>query len=137
MGDDSVIHQIAARVTTDVVREDELDRLAAALFLRAQASWLRRGLRLSADPTEVEVVLGIHDSSHESWVSLIAAVEHSLGDDAAQLVSGLYSFHGRVAGSLERGLDVRIEPAVRSQVREMLAMRLTQMTQEAVTALGG
>jgi hypothetical protein len=130
--------QIPGHVPADLTRaveSDSLDAPAAAAFLRAQASWLRRGLRLATDPSEVGSVLGTHDASHGSWVSLIAEVERLVGDDAAQQVSQLYGFHGRVVGSLERGLDLRLDAGVQAQVRRMLAERLTQLTDEAVGAL--
>lgn len=125
---------MALKATPSTPLAEELDPAGAALFLRAQASWLRRGLRLADDATEVGVVLGTHDSSHESWVTLIAAVSHDLGPGAAAEVSQLYGFHGRVVGSLERGMDLRLEPEVQRQVRRMLAERLTDMT-EQVTAM--
>lgn len=117
------------------VEQQALDREAAALFLRAQASWLRRGLRLAADPVEVGVVLGTHDRSHESWVELIAAAERAGGHDAAAAIAALYGFHGRVVGSLERRMDLRLDAAVQEQVRRMLADRLTTMTEETLALL--
>ncbi|HWH32472.1 MAG TPA: hypothetical protein VNU01_07355 [Egibacteraceae bacterium] len=131
-----MIQPIATISASGAVRDQQpLDREAAALFLRAQASWLRRGLRLAEDPVEVGIVLGTHDSSHESWVELIAAVERSAGAPAAGVVSALYGFHGRVVGSLERDMDLRLDAAVQAQVRRMLADRLTEMTEQAVALL--
>lgn len=129
------MHSIASSVTAPGVLVQPLDRTAAAMFLRAQASWLRRGLRLVGDAVEVGLVLGTHDASHESWVDMIAAVERGLGDEAAQKMAQLYAFHGRVAGSLERGMDLRLDETVRIQVRRMLADRLTELTEEAIAAL--
>jgi hypothetical protein len=129
------MRSIASSATADAVLVQPLDRTAAATFLRAQASWLRRGLRLVGDAVEVGLVLGTHDASHESWVDLIAAVERALGEEAAQKLSQLYAFHGRVAGSLDRGMDLRLDEGVRAQVRRMLADRLTELTEEAVAAL--
>lgn len=129
------MHPIASSATAPAVLVQPLDRTAAAMFLRAQASWLRRGLRLVGDAVEVSLVLGTHDASHESWVDLIAAAERALGKDAAQKLSQLYALHGRVAGSLDRGMDLRLDEAVRAQVRRMLADRLTELTEEAVAAL--
>lgn len=129
------MHSIASSATAAGVLVQPLDRTAAAMFLRAQASWLRRGLRLVSDAVEVGIVLGTHDASHESWVDMIAAVERALGDDATQKMAQLYAFHGRVAGSLERGMDLRLDEAVRTQVRRMLADRLTELTEEAIAAL--
>lgn len=130
-----MIHPIATIPAATAVRERPLDREAAMLFLRAQASWLRRGLRLSHDPVEVGVVLGTHDRSHESWVELIAAVDRSVDREASAMVSALYGLHGRVAGCLERGMDLRLKPEVRDQVRRLLADRLTAMTETAIAAI--
>lgn len=127
----------SAGSATVVAEGDVLDRTGAALFLRAQASWLRRGLRLADNPTEVGLVLGTHDASHESWVALIAEIERTLGAEAAGTVAQLYGFHGRIVGSLERGMDLRLDTTIQGQVRRMLADRLTQMTEEAIAVLAG
>ena len=131
-----MIHPMPTLSAAAAVQEPQpLDREAAVLFLRAQASWLRRGLRLADDPVEVGVVLGTHDRSHESWVELIAAVEREAGEPVAGMVSALYGFHGRVVGSLERRMDLRLDAAVQEQVRRMLAERLTAMTEETIALL--
>jgi hypothetical protein len=130
------MQSIASSATVPgVLQVRPLDRTAAALFLRAQASWLRRGLALVDDAIEVGVVLRTHDASHEAWVDTIAAVERALGGEAAQKLALLYGFHGRVAGSLERGVALFVDEDVRAQVRRMLAERLTALTEEAVANL--
>lgn len=111
-----------------------LDAPRAALFLRAQASWLQQGLDRVDDPAAIGIVLGTHDASHESWCALICALEQTAPDLAAD-VSGLYAYHGRIVGSLERGLDRRLEPSVRAQVHAMLAKRLTELTATVGAAL--
>lgn len=131
-----MIHPNASTAAVTAVQEAQpLDRDAAALFLRAQASWLRRGLRLADNPVEVGIVLGTHDGSHESWVELIAAVERGVGAQAAATVATLYGLHGRVVGSLERRMDLRLDPDVQAQVRRMLSDRLTEMTEQTVALL--
>jgi hypothetical protein len=109
-----------------------LDTDAAVLFMRAQAAWLHKGLQHAEDPTAVGIVLGAHDTSHESWLGLIAAVHRSLGAAAASEVSRLYGFCGRVVGCLERGPQHRLEPDVTTQVHRLLANRLTSLTEAAV-----
>lgn len=112
-----------------------LDRDAAELFVRAQSSWLRQGLARACDPAAVGIVLAAHDASHESWLSLISAVEQRAPGDAARALSTLYAFHGRVAGTLERGPDNRLSAAVAAGVRRLLEERLAELTDAAVTAL--
>lgn len=112
-----------------------LDVVSASLFLRAQSSWLCRGLERAADPTATGIVLGAHDASHESWLDLIATVQRCRGDEPAQQIAALYGFHGRVVGSLERGLDRSLDPGVAASVRELLGERLQVLTERAVTIL--
>lgn len=113
------------------------DADAAAAFLSSQAAWLQHGLDRADDPTEVGIVLGTHDATHEQWLQLIGDVERHVGDEAAAEVSLLYGFHGRVVGSLERGSDLRLEPAVVAQIRRMLSERLASLTGAAVAAVRG
>lgn len=112
-----------------------LDRQAAALFLRSQSSWLRQGLDRACDEIAVGMVLASHDTAHASWVALIAAVGDALGPAPADALAALYGFHGRVAGVLCRGPDPRLSPAVAGCVRSLLANRLSELTDAAVTAL--
>jgi hypothetical protein len=107
---------------------------AAAHFLRGQASWLCRALMGPGDPSAVGTVLGAHDRSHESWLTLIAGVAR-VDDDAAQRLASLYGLHGRIVGSLERGIDLRLADDVAEQVRRLLSLRLQEATDEAITAL--
>lgn len=109
---------------------------AATLFLRAQASWLCRGLTQAADdPIAVRIVLGAHDATHGRWLSLIARVQRSFGSAVAEQLSRVYAFHGRVAGSLERGVDPLLEPDLAEQIRRVLAEHLRQVTEAAVDLL--
>lgn len=112
-----------------------LDRQAAALFLQSQASWLRQGLERAGDATAVGMVLASHDTSHASWVALIAAVGDAVGTEAADTLAALYAFCGRVAGVLCRGPDPRLSPTVAACVRSQLTDRLTELTDAAVTTL--
>lgn len=112
-----------------------LDRQAAALFLRCQTSRLRQGLDRTSDETTVRMVLASHDTSHASWVALIAAVGDAVGAESADTIAALYAFSGRVAGVLCRGPDPRLSPAVTACVRSQLAARLSDLTDAAVTAL--
>jgi hypothetical protein len=108
---------------------------AAILFMRAQAAWLHKGLQHADDSTAVGIVLGAHDTAHESWLGLIAAVHRCLGDAAAQEIATLYSFCGRVVGCLERGPHERLEADLRTHVHELLASRLESLTDAAVSKL--
>ncbi|MDP8969087.1 MAG: hypothetical protein M3N52_00960 [Actinomycetota bacterium] len=132
----AVIDRLAAwpDSSTEVERRP-FDAEAATLFLRAQASWLCRGLRRAGDPIAVRLVLGSHDACHGRWLALIDQVGHSLRPDLAQQLAELYALHGRVAGSLERGVDGRLDPRVADKVRGLLAAQLSQLTEAAIDRL--
>lgn len=112
-----------------------LDRETAVLFLRCQTSSLRRGLDRACDKTAVAMVLASHDTGHASWLALIAAVDEAIGPESADTLAALYAFHGRIAGVLCRGPDPRLSATVSECVRSLLADRLTELTDAAVTAL--
>lgn len=112
-----------------------LDRQAAELFLRSQTSWLRQGLDRACDEAAVRVVLASHDTSHASWLALIAAVSDTVGAESADTLAALYAYCGRVAGALCRGPDPRLSPTVAACVRSQLAIRLTELTDAAIAAL--
>jgi hypothetical protein len=107
----------------------------ATTFLRAQAQWLERGLVRADDPIAVDLVIGAHDRSHDRWVATIQIVSAALGEDAADDVAAVYTFVGRIAGSLERGAMDLLEPEVAAQVREYLAERLEDLTETTVDML--
>lgn len=112
-----------------------LDREAAELFLRAQASWLHKGLDRACDATAVGMVLNAHDAAHPSWLALIAAVQDTSGAAPAQALAALYTLHGRIAGVLCRGPDPRLSHAISGCVRSLLSDRLTELTDAAVEAV--
>lgn len=114
--------------------ERRLDVALATLFLRAQASWLQRGLAHAEDDCTRRLVLAGHDQSHESWVSLVNAVSRTVGDDVADDVGSLYALHGRVAGCLARpGASGLLSPAVAAAARALVGQQLGDRTL-AVTA---
>lgn len=107
----------------------------ATTFLRGQAQWLQRGLTHSGDRVAVDIVLSAHDRSHDRWVNLVRLVEDCLGEEAAAQVSTLYSYVGRVAGSLDNGAMESLCPDVAAQVRQLTSDRLGELTELAVEAL--
>lgn len=111
-----------------------LDQDAAARFLREQCASLRAGLEKACDAAAVTRVLSVHDASHQAWVELISAVHDTRGDAAARTVANLYVFHGRLAGSLERGPHPGLSATVCAEVRALLDAHLGQLTDAAVTA---
>lgn len=117
--------------------EGGLDRDAAEVFLRAQSAWLRRGLTHGEDREVVRLVLNSHETSHESWLALIAAAERHLGAPVAQVLGAVYTGHGRVAGTLERGATTTLSAEVATRVRDLLATHLAALTEAAVAALHG
>ena len=113
---------------------ERTDSFAAADFLRAQACWLRDGLQRAEDPVSVRMVLRAHDAAHPAWCVLIGHVRSSDPGLAAKL-DGLYAYHGRVAGALDRGRDPLLADATVRAVRALLADRLEAMTESVCTAL--
>lgn len=109
----------------------DLDARAASAFLQSQARWLAHALEHVESTEVVDTVLGMHDASHDRWLGLIAGVERTDGDAAADLTA-VYGYHGRVAGSLERGVAEPLGGGVRRRVCTLLARRLDQLTDEAV-----
>jgi len=107
----------------------------ATTFIRAQSQWLARGLSRSADPVAVDIVLSAHDRSHERWVTLINQVDVDLGEEASAEITLLYSYLGRIAGSLARGATELLCPQVAGDVRELLAQRLSDRTEAVVEQL--
>ena len=104
----------------------------ATTFLRAQAQWLQRGLSHAHDRVLVDVVLTAHDRSHERWVAVIGHVEHALGAEASREVAAVYTYLGRVAGSLAGGAVDMLPDAIAAEVRGMQAERLVEVTEHAV-----
>ncbi|HVL98893.1 MAG TPA: hypothetical protein VM324_06360 [Egibacteraceae bacterium] len=112
----------------------QFDPGAVELFLRAQSAWLGQGLARALDPVAVRIVLAAHDASHPSWLGVIAATQQALGAAPGQALAGLYAFHGRVAGCLERGPDPLLDALVAEGVRRLLSVRLAALTEAAVAA---
>lgn len=107
----------------------------ATTFLRAQSQWLQRGLLHGDDSVAVGIILSAHDRSHDRWVNLIDLVARTLDAEAAQQVASLYSYFGRIAGSLEgEGLRL-LAPDVATAVRQLQARRLAEVTEVAVESL--
>ncbi len=122
---------LAVEGTPDVA----LAATRATTFLRAQAQWLERGLRHADDRVAVDIVIGAHDRSHDRWVGIIRLVAAALGDDAADAVSSVYAYVGRIVGSLECGATDLLDDDVAAQVRGYLATRLVEVTEAAVETL--
>lgn len=124
-----------AVTTADEVSTAAIVATRATTFLRAQAQWLQRGLNHADDGFAVAIVLGSHDRSHDRWVALIDLVGRTLDTEVSQNLATLYAYFGRVAGSLERGTMNLLSPEVAGSARQLLAQRLTDLTEHAVDAL--
>ena len=107
----------------------------ATTFLRAQAQWLERGLLHGQDRVAVDIVLGAHDRSHDRWVATIRLVAAELGNEAANAIATVYSYMGRIAGSLDVGAMEMIDSNLAVQVRQFLADKLGEVTESAVETL--
>jgi hypothetical protein len=119
---------------SDRIESEPTPGHAVCGFLTSQASWLAHGLDCADDPTAVGVVLARHDASHERWLAVIAQLDLHDEETASQL-AGLYAFHGRIAGCLERGPDRRLGPEVHVEVRRLLSRRLSAMTEACAQAV--
>lgn len=133
----TMVHSTDAQASTTAaeVTAAAIAATRATTFLRAQAQWLKRGLTHADDAVAVGIVLGAHDRSHDRWVAVIDLVGRTLGAEAAQDVAVLYSYFGRVAGSLESATMDLLSPAVAASARQLLSQRLTDLTEHAVDAL--
>jgi hypothetical protein len=107
----------------------------AVRFLEHQADGLLHGLAHSGDPAAVAAVLAAHDAAHEEWLAAIAATDRLLGPEAAEAIAALYSFHGRVIGFLEQGVDPHLGDGVTAEVHRVLERCLERLTLHAVTTL--
>lgn len=120
---------VGAREDTGPFPSDERD---AEAFLRQEAATLERALVAACDDgahrTAGDARPGAVELDHESWLALIATLHARGQHDAADEICGLYSFHGRVVTSLERGLDPRLGAAVASRVRALLVDELAHRT---------
>lgn len=131
----TLISSADAPVATPGATELALAATRATTFLRAQAQWLERGLLNGQDPIVVGIVLGAHDRSHDRWVATIRVVAAVLGDDAANAIATVYSYMGRIAGSLDVGAMEMIDSNLAVQVRQFLADKLAEVTEAAVETL--
>ncbi|CAN5865501.1 hypothetical protein BH23ACT8_BH23ACT8_18960 [soil metagenome] len=109
------------------------DADAAALFVRAQVSWLRRGLERADDCTAVAMVLAVHDAAHREWLELLPRLD----GPARAAADELYAFCGRVAGTLQRGPDPRLPAATSAAVRALHAERLTGLARATEMGIMG
>ena len=107
----------------------------ATTFMRTQAQWLHRGLQHADCNVALGIVLAAHDRAHERWVAQIHAVEQTLGEDAAHQVATVYAYVGRIAGSLEAGTMQLLTEDLATHARQLLAERLTEITEHAVEAV--
>lgn len=114
--------------------DDEIANACA--LLSDQAASLVTGLR-SLDPSEQERALCAHDASHESWMRLLAALDDTGAEELTGDLTALYAFHGRLAASLERGLDGWFSIAAAREVRTVLGDQLAACTTTTVARLRG
>jgi hypothetical protein len=106
----------------------------ACAFLSGQAATLIAGLRAVETPVQ-ESALASHEASHETWVRLLAAVNRAPAEELCGDLTALYEFQGRLAASLERGLDGWFSIEAAREVRGVLAEQLASCTVAAVEGL--
>lgn len=106
----------------------------ACTLLLDQAAALLAGLR-SVETADQERALRAHDASHESWMRLLAVVDGAGAEELSGDLTALYAFHGRLAASLERGLDGWFSIAAAREVRAVLGDQLAACTSATVAAL--
>lgn len=107
----------------------------ATAFLTEHAAALADGLRRSDDPMSVAAALAFHEASHENWGHLIASAQQAGAAELALELSDLYEFYGRLAESLETGVEGWLSPQAAYAVRAVLADRVAARTAAAVEAL--
>jgi hypothetical protein len=83
------------------------DAEAAALFVRAQVSWLRRGLDRAEDPTAVALVLTVHDTAHRGWLELLPRLD---GPARASCTPSAAAWPAPCSGALTPGFPPRRPP---------------------------
>lgn len=114
------------------LRGSSLDPLSVVGFLQHQSGALRAALSRPRDRRCVQRAVRGQDHAHDAWLALIGRArrdgEHALGDD----ITALYSLHGRVAGSLERGFDPLLHPAMERRLRMLLIAQVEHLTARAV-----
>lgn len=108
----------------------------ACTLLFDQAAALLAGLR-SVEAADQERALSAHEASHESWMRLLAAVAGVGAEELSGDLAALYAFHGRLAASLERGLDGWFSIAAAREVRVVLGEQLAACTAATVETLRG
>lgn len=121
----------------EVLPRTSLDGAAATTFLQGQAGWLVRALEECIDATLLGVARLAHDRSHGRWLALIAAAAEAGDPVLADDLAALYTFHGRIVESLERGAGGRVDGASCAVVRRILAERLSVRTAAAIRAVHG
>ena len=107
----------------------------ATTFMRAQASWLQRGLSCGDDRFVVDMVIATHDRSHDRWVRVFNHVTTHLGDEAGQHVAAVYRCIGRTVGSLEQRAFGLLETDIATKARHVLAEGLDETTEQAIDAI--
>jgi hypothetical protein len=128
-----MVEQGAPEPTAPLRCSDEPDDATA--FLAEHAATLGDGLRRSDDPMAVAAALAFHDASHENWGHLIASAEQAGASELALELSDLYEFYGRLAESLENGVEGWLSPQAAYAVRAVLADRVATRTAAAIEAL--
>jgi hypothetical protein len=113
---------------------DLLDSEDTVVFLRRQAATLVDALRRPEDGGALRAAVAAHDDCHATWVALIAAAQRR-GHDAADALTDLYTVHGRLLESLERGLDGWFHAGAALEVRRVLADRLELRTLGVIATL--
>lgn len=103
-------------------------------LLSDQAAALLAGLR-SLETADQERALSAHEASHESWMRLLAAVDGAGAEELSGDLAALYAFHGRLAASLERGLDGWFSIAAAREVRTVLGEQLAACTVATIASL--
>ncbi len=106
----------------------------ACAFLSGQAAALIAGLRAAETPVQ-ESALASHEASHGAWVQVLAGVNRAGAEELCGDLTALYEFQGRLAASLERGLDGWFSIEAAREVRGVLAEQLASCTVAAVEGL--
>lgn len=112
-----------------------LDPLWALAFMEHQAGLLRDALARPGEPGGVERALRRQEWAHGTWLALVGHAQRDGHSGLAELMTALYGFHGRVAGTLARGCYPWLPTMAQQRLRLLLIEELHRLTGRAIEAL--
>lgn len=109
----------------------------AAGFLQREARVLSSALALPGDRRRARTAMRAQARAHECWLALVRAETAAGRPGAAELISGLYAFHGLAAGHVERGSAPMLDQRIRDEVGRLLIEQLLRRTDDVIAQMSG